>query len=64
VETEEQVNFLKAQHCDEAQGYYFGKPTIAADFAKLLGQLPPAPPQPDAYDAGSAWNQHRLVLVK
>jgi diguanylate cyclase (GGDEF)-like protein/PAS domain S-box-containing protein len=64
VETEEQVNFLKAQHCDEAQGYYFGKPTIAADFAKLLGQLPPAPPQPDAYDADSAWNQHRLVLVK
>jgi EAL domain-containing protein (putative c-di-GMP-specific phosphodiesterase class I) len=30
VETEDQVNFLKAQNCDEAQGYYFGKPTVAA----------------------------------
>ena len=26
VETEEQMTFLRAQRCDEIQGYYFGKP--------------------------------------
>ena len=64
VETEEQVNFLKAQHCDEAQGYYFGKPTIAADFAKLLGQPPAASSLPDAYGTRLAWNEQGLILVK
>ena len=64
VETEEQVSFLKAQQCDEAQGYYFGKPTIAADFAKLLGHPPAASPPPDAYGTSMAWNEQRLILVK
>jgi EAL domain-containing protein (putative c-di-GMP-specific phosphodiesterase class I) len=36
VETEEQIAFLQAHSCDEAQGYYFSKPAVAAQFAKLL----------------------------
>jgi diguanylate cyclase (GGDEF)-like protein/PAS domain S-box-containing protein len=36
VETEEQMTFLQALGCDEAQGYYFSKPVAAAPFAKLL----------------------------
>lgn len=36
VETEEQMAFLQAHGCDEAQGYYFSKPVVAARFAALL----------------------------
>jgi EAL domain-containing protein (putative c-di-GMP-specific phosphodiesterase class I) len=36
VETEEQMTFLQAHGCDEAQGYYFSKPIVAHQFAKLL----------------------------
>jgi diguanylate cyclase (GGDEF)-like protein len=36
VETEAQMNFLHAHGCDEAQGYYFSKPMVAAHFSKLL----------------------------
>lgn len=36
VETEEQLAFLKAAGCDEAQGYYFSRPVAAEQFAKLL----------------------------
>jgi diguanylate cyclase (GGDEF)-like protein len=42
AETSEQVEFLRTQLCDEVQGYYFGRPMPADDFARLLkaGQLP------------------------
>jgi EAL domain-containing protein (putative c-di-GMP-specific phosphodiesterase class I) len=36
VETVEDLAFLKAQGCDEGQGYYFSRPVSANQFAKLL----------------------------
>jgi diguanylate cyclase (GGDEF)-like protein/PAS domain S-box-containing protein len=37
VETREQFLALQAQNCAEGQGYYFQKPIVADEFAKLLG---------------------------
>jgi EAL domain-containing protein (putative c-di-GMP-specific phosphodiesterase class I) len=37
VETREQLAFLKTRFCDEGQGYYFGRPVVAEEFAELLG---------------------------
>ncbi|MEW4429526.1 EAL domain-containing protein [Paenibacillus pabuli] len=34
VENESQLVFLRDQHCHEAQGYFFSKPIVAADFEK------------------------------
>ena len=36
VETLEQLAFLQAHQCDEAQGYYFSRPVPAQQFAGLL----------------------------
>ena len=36
VETTEQLEFLRESGCDEMQGYLFGRPMIAGDFAALL----------------------------
>lgn len=36
VETREQLDFLTAEGCEEAQGYYFNRPMLADQFAKLL----------------------------
>jgi len=36
IETAEQLAFLRAQRCGEGQGYYFGRPLAAEQFAKLL----------------------------
>jgi EAL domain-containing protein (putative c-di-GMP-specific phosphodiesterase class I) len=36
VETLEQSAFLLAHGCDEGQGYYFGRPIAAQQFAKFL----------------------------
>ena len=36
VETHEQLAFLQAHQCDEAQGYYFSRPVLPRQFAKLL----------------------------
>lgn len=36
VETVEELAFLQAQGCDEAQGYYFSRPVVPDQLAKLL----------------------------
>ncbi len=36
VETFEQLDFLKAHHCEEGQGYQFSRPLVADEFAQLL----------------------------
>jgi EAL domain-containing protein (putative c-di-GMP-specific phosphodiesterase class I) len=36
VETLEQMTFLQAHECDEAQGYYFSRPVLPQQFATLL----------------------------
>ena len=44
VETAEQYAFLRAEQCDEGQGYYFGRPMVAEKLSALLqtgGSLPP-----------------------
>jgi EAL domain-containing protein (putative c-di-GMP-specific phosphodiesterase class I) len=36
VETLEQLDFLKANHCEEGQGYFFSKAVEPQAFAQLL----------------------------
>ena len=36
VETQAELVFLQAHQCDEAQGYFFGRPMPPDQFAKLL----------------------------
>ncbi len=36
VETQQQLAFLQANECDEAQEYYFSRPVLPKQFAKLL----------------------------
>ena len=36
VETQEELAFLQAHQCDEAQGYYFSRPVLPKQFARLL----------------------------
>jgi diguanylate cyclase (GGDEF)-like protein/PAS domain S-box-containing protein len=36
VETREQLEFLRAQRCAEAQGYYFSRPLVAEQFVRLI----------------------------
>jgi len=36
VETLNELAFLKAENCDEAQGYYFSRPVHAQQFGVLL----------------------------
>ena len=43
VETQEELAFLQARQCDEAQGFYFSRPVLSQQFAKLLSTGIPEP---------------------
>ena len=43
VETARDLAFLKAKHCDEAQGFYFSKPVPADQFASFFERHKPWP---------------------
>jgi diguanylate cyclase (GGDEF)-like protein/PAS domain S-box-containing protein len=47
VETPAQLARLRAEGCDEVQGYYFSRPVPAEDFAVLLRQGKAVPAAPD-----------------
>ena len=38
VETQEQLEFLTAERCDEIQGYLIGRPEPIADYAEIVGR--------------------------
>jgi diguanylate cyclase (GGDEF)-like protein/PAS domain S-box-containing protein len=40
VETEEQLKFLAAEHCNGIQGYLIGRPKPIADYAAMVGRKP------------------------
>lgn len=44
VETEDQLEFLAAEGCNEAQGYLFGKPVPVAEIRKITNARPMRPP--------------------
>jgi EAL domain-containing protein (putative c-di-GMP-specific phosphodiesterase class I) len=43
VETQEQLNFLSHEACDEVQGYLVGRPCPIVDYAELVGRPKTAP---------------------
>ena len=46
VESEEQLNFLAAEHCDEVQGFYVGRPQPIAEYSAWVGRAPAGKPKP------------------
>jgi len=36
IEQRDQLAFLKQQHCEEGQGYFFSRPVLAEQFSRLL----------------------------
>ena len=40
VETEEQLTFLRTEHCNEIQGFLVGRPLPIADYAAAVGRAP------------------------
>jgi hypothetical protein len=50
----EELNFLRAHHCEEVQGYYFSRPWVPEQFAKLLETGIPDPDGASRRDAAPA----------
>jgi EAL domain-containing protein (putative c-di-GMP-specific phosphodiesterase class I) len=46
VETTQQFAFLRAENCDEGQGFHFSPPVNAATFERLLANAPFTVPLP------------------
>ena len=44
VETVEELTFLQAHQCDEAQGYYFSRPVPPEQFARCSRAASRTPP--------------------
>jgi diguanylate cyclase (GGDEF)-like protein/PAS domain S-box-containing protein len=40
VETQEQLDFLASENCNEIQGYFIGRPRPIADYAEVVGRAP------------------------
>lgn len=53
VETQEQLDFLRAHGCNEVQGYFLSRPIPAAQFAELLRDGGPLPLQQQTLTAGT-----------
>jgi diguanylate cyclase (GGDEF)-like protein len=56
VETLEQLLFLQAHECDEAQGYHFSRPVPAEQFAALLAESV-------SVRRSALWTQHETARV-
>jgi diguanylate cyclase (GGDEF)-like protein/PAS domain S-box-containing protein len=61
VETQEQMAFLQAQHCEEAQGYYFSRPVPPEQFARLLRT---GIPERDRVRRGAPGSERRSALAR
>ena len=54
VEMPKELEFLRAHQCDEVQGFYFSRPVLPQQFAKLLRNGIPEPFVPPAPALGAA----------
>jgi diguanylate cyclase (GGDEF)-like protein/PAS domain S-box-containing protein len=52
IETSDQLAFLQAEHCDEGQGYYFGRPVPAEQFVLGLEPAGLGSSEPFAFQRG------------
>jgi sensor c-di-GMP phosphodiesterase-like protein len=61
VETQAEMAFLQAHHCDEAQGYYFSRPVPPEQFAKLLKT---GVPERDRVLRGALGSEQRAAMAR
>ena len=61
VETQAEMAFLQAHHCDEAQGYYFSRPVPPEQFARLLRT---GIPERDRVLRGALGSEQRAAMAR